>query len=403
YQADKTFDSPYSTVLEEFQLPDKYWFIRLVNDYYNLVEGHVYGGDAYEALATTPEWISCPASSRGGGRRSLLLSHAASPSTAGGLVGGGKEPGRDRQPLREARHSAVSLNSSPAPEGRIMWGRTLSQLNVLGTNSPSGSPTAPPTPANLLYPEKWYNPETSFSRTYAVDTSTADGYSIGFGSAGVGTVTVTGDGASYLGPRYVATVAAPAVVVAVVDKTYDCNDHYFVFSTAADPGAWSWNAASDQVKFVWNCKKLMIYSTTDTVSNSDSCVSSYTQHQIRISISETSATLEHAQCQVTLELRHSLGADPWYFFIGADDDSHKGAAFISLQLETGGGNYTIHMHPSMCHLSGGGLGVVSDSADSVFCFWSERRQQLRGRGCAKLPVIRSVVPTHKDPVTPKER
>eukprot|EP00854_Cymbomonas_tetramitiformis_P017151 gene17151-20397_t len=59
YETDQTFESSYATVLEEFQVPDKDWFIRLENDYYHLVDGHVYVGDAYEAVGTTPEWISC--------------------------------------------------------------------------------------------------------------------------------------------------------------------------------------------------------------------------------------------------------------------------------------------------------------------------------------------------------
>ncbi|KAK3278256.1 hypothetical protein CYMTET_13786 [Cymbomonas tetramitiformis] len=34
------------------------------------------------------------------------------------------------------------------------------------------TPSSPPS-ANLLYPENWYNPETAFESTYAVDASTA--------------------------------------------------------------------------------------------------------------------------------------------------------------------------------------------------------------------------------------
>ncbi|KAK3250159.1 hypothetical protein CYMTET_40455 [Cymbomonas tetramitiformis] len=124
YETDQTFESSYATVLEEFQVPDKDWFIRLENDYYHLVDGHVYVGDAYEAVGTTPEWISCTAeewasvSSSIGSRRALLQWHKMTHSLAEGNAGAGKELAQGGHP-REGAGRTADHSTSPSPLGTL--------------------------------------------------------------------------------------------------------------------------------------------------------------------------------------------------------------------------------------------------------------------------------------------
>ncbi|KAK3276414.1 hypothetical protein CYMTET_15510 [Cymbomonas tetramitiformis] len=260
----------------------------------------------------------------------------------GGRAGCATWSGQDGEWRKVAYHhvgDGVHLPVEAAPPGLSTKGsddglvspRASSSGSFLRAVSSSGNTFTD----NALYPEYWLNPHTAYAQTYAANAVTGSIYRIVFGSVGAGTVSVSGDSNLYgerLGPRFMHTLSAPADVTALVDKTYSCSDHFFVFSTSRDPGQWRWGSSGNQVKFVWDCNGFMIYSTSSSSYDWNSCLSAYTQHRVHITMTSTTATFRNVHCGRTSSAPHSLGAGPWYFFIGADDDSQRVSVFNSLQI-----------------------------------------------------------------------
>ncbi|KAK3276609.1 TRP-like ion channel Pkd2, variant 2 [Cymbomonas tetramitiformis] len=64
YEADRQFEFFGEVVVEELQLPQGEWFVRIHGDYYHFVQGRVYTYDTngrLVALETAPGWLTCQA------------------------------------------------------------------------------------------------------------------------------------------------------------------------------------------------------------------------------------------------------------------------------------------------------------------------------------------------------
>ena len=126
------------------------------------------------------------------------------------------------------------------------------------------------------------------------------------------------------------SVDSSLTIASVINKEYDCSDHFFVITSTDTFGTWTWGSEAGKVKVVWNCDTLYIYAPDLSPSQGSSSLG---LHTLTIEYTLTSVRAFTDVDSVDLTVSGSFWSEVW-LWMGADDDEAYGSEFSGTMVST---------------------------------------------------------------------
>ncbi|KAK3288862.1 hypothetical protein CYMTET_3686 [Cymbomonas tetramitiformis] len=216
--------------------------------------------------------------------------------------------------------------SSKEYETRVTSSRTKGWARLSSNNSADAV-------VNRLQPDWWYNPATEYASKYSEDDARVSDKPYATFDEEEEEMLVFSQGSDSYGPRFVTTNVPPFRVSFTVYRNETCDDHY-VTLTKNRSGTHYTHQALHGIRGNWNCRFVQLFVENEDIYHqmSEECLSIPMHHAMQLTVTSSDAALLHEECNVSMELPHTMGIGPFYAFVGADDDHGRGARFTLFNI-----------------------------------------------------------------------